>query len=449
MKLIKKLSYLLLMTLLISSSICCEKNEEEGRPKVPVKHVIPLGGNAFTFNEIDSYNDLKITTNGIEGWYQQNSKIYIYFNVTSQSSAELSISAKRTIQNGFPSGNDILKVTLNNESTEVIIDGSNTSYDEYLVGTFPLHKGFNKIEIEGVSKQMFSFPNLKDLIILPNVVQDIKFFKEIADFTEGRRGTSPNLRYNIPTNDNISYYYNEVSVPENYDNIYSFYMGVGFMNGYFGIQTNDNNNKKNVIFSVWSSFTNQDHGSVPNSKKVYAERVGDGVIVENFGNEGSGIKTYKSYNWTPNKTYKFLVKGEPISDNKTAYTAWFLPPDKEQWILMSRLIKPETNSYLTDFHSFLENYSPTSGYLTRKAEYRNQWVYSSNKSSWLKVRGATFTGGSQKIFNIRPDANSENITNGYSLQNGGFFELNNTFQKALTNNDNTQNPPKIDFSKLP
>jgi hypothetical protein len=56
------------------------------------------------------------------------------------------------------------------------------------------------------------------------------------DLGWSRNGPSVHLAYQLPTDKQIEYYYNEVTVPEGYDPIHSYFMAIGFQFGYFGIQ---------------------------------------------------------------------------------------------------------------------------------------------------------------------------------------------------------------------
>jgi hypothetical protein len=50
---------------------------------------------------------------------------------------------------------------------------------------------------------------------------------------------------------------------------------------------------------------------------------GKDVHTGEFGNEGSGGQSYLKYNWKAGNTYRFLLKGEPVANNYTNYTAYF------------------------------------------------------------------------------------------------------------------------------
>ena len=163
-----------------------------------------------------------------------------------------------------------------------------------------------------------------------------------------------------------------------------------------------------------------------------------------FGNEGSGGQSYMKYNWKADTTYKFLLKGIPNGDNSTTYTAWLFMSETNNWQIIASFKRPKTNTYLKRFHSFLENFMPTQGYLTRKVNFNNQWVYD---GEWKKVNGAKLTVDATYKANQRIDATGGTTSTGYFLKMGGFF---NEIEQPGTafKFDNKQTAPQIDFSKL-
>lgn len=260
----------------------------------------------------------------------------------------------------------------------------------------------------------------------------------------GRRGPSCHLNYEIPTNKDVSYYYNEVFVPEGEDVLASYFMANGFGEGYFGMQVNSPTERR-VLFSVWSPFHTDDPKSIPDDEKIVLLKKGEGVQTGEFGNEGSGGQSFFRYNWKAGQRYKFLLKGVPDGKGNTDYTAWFFIPEDNNWKLIASFKRPKTNTYLRRFHSFLENFSPTQGYLSRKVEFANQWVYD---GQWKAVTGAKLSVDATYNAKQREDATGGSTKEGYFLKMGGFF---NEIEKPGTvfHVENKNQAPQIDFSKLP
>lgn len=259
-----------------------------------------------------------------------------------------------------------------------------------------------------------------------------------------RRGPSCHLGYQLPTTADVSYYYNEVVVPEGEDVIGSYYMANGFAEGYFGIQVNSETERR-ILFSVWSPFHTDDPTSIPDDQKIVLLKKGTNVNTGEFGNEGSGGQSFMRYNWKAGETYKFLLKGVPDGKGNTDYSAWFFMPETQSWELIASFKRPKTDTYLKRFHSFLENFNPNQGYLTRKVHFNNQWVYD---GEWKKVTGAKLTVDATYNANQRIDATGGKTSTGYFLKMGGFF---NEIEKPGTvfEFENNSSAPQIDFSKLP
>lgn len=287
--------------------------------------------------------------------------------------------------------------------------------------------------------------DISDIIVSGTAVANgIVYCNDPNYYYWARRGPSCHLAYTVPTTANVSYYYNEIVVPVGEDQIGSYYMANGFGQGYFGIQVNSETERR-VLFSVWSPFNTDDPKSIPDEQKIVLLKKGKDVYTGEFGNEGSGGQSYLKYNWQAGQTYKFLLKGVPDGKGNTDFTAWFLSPSEKDWKLIASFKRPQTDTYLTRFHSFLENFNPNQGYLTRKVDFNNQWVYDGN---WKKVESAKLTVDATYNANQRVDATGGTTSSGYFLKMGGFF---NEIEKPGTifQYNNTRQAPQIDFSKLP
>lgn len=167
-----------------------------------------------------------------------------------------------------------------------------------------------------------------------------------------------------------------------------------------------------------------------------------------FGNEGSGGQSYLLYNWQAGKTYRFLNSATPDGHNNTIYTAYFFDPLTAKWLLIASFKRPQTNTYLKGIHSFLENFNPTTGNISRMAVYNNQWVRH-QLGNWKEITSAKFTGDQTARKNFRSDYAGGIIkTGGFYLKNCGFFDntirLDQIFTRKATNKH-----PEISFEELP
>lgn len=238
-------------------------------------------------------------------------------------------------------------------------------------------------------------------------------------FYWGRRGPSVHLKYHVPEDKQLIYYYSEVTVPVGQDILGSFYMANGFDGGYFGMQVNAETERR-ILFSVWSPFDTDKPEDIPVNQRIQLLKKGEDVYVGEFGNEGSGGQSYLKYDWKAGSTYGFLLKGQPCGDGTTDYTAWFLVPEEGQWRLIASFKRPKTDSYLKGFHSFLENFDPKQGIFGRKVHLANLWV-GTMEGIWTPVTKARFTYDNTARMGYRLDYAGGIEGDRFVLQNGGFF----------------------------
>lgn len=400
---------------------------------------VPIAGNSFLTVKPSGASEV-ITSTNLGNWTNSNSVISTYFRVSNTGTLNIGLKAS------VPSGTSVVKVTVGNTSKNVTLTGS-TSKD-YTVGDFTISSpGYVKVDLQGVSKTGGYFADVTGVTFSGAASTGTNIYSNDPSYYYwARRGPSCHLNYMIPTTSNVSYYYNEVTVPVGEDKIGSYFMANGFSAGYFGMQVNSATERR-ILFSVWSPFETDDPNNIPPDHKIILNRAGTGVTIGEFGNEGSGGQSYYKYNWSAGQTYKFLLKGEPDGTGKTDFTAWFLSPDSTTWKLIASWKRPQTSTYLKSFYSFVENFNPENGYQGRKAEFKNQWVRTSD-GNWFAISGAKFSVDNTYNAQQRIDAIGGTNGNAFFLQNGGFF---NTVVAPGTQFSVSAptSAPNINFSTLP
>ncbi|WP_432222028.1 DUF3472 domain-containing protein [Flavobacterium sp. TMP13] len=402
---------------------------------------VPLAGNAYSSKHIDG--NRTITDNGVENWSNPDEYFTLYFRVSKPGIFQIALE-DYTLNTGTAE----LEFTINKKSKLLKINASNTNI--ITIGNWAIDKaGYVALLIKGISKTDATFPTIAKISIASSEFDGTIAYvpnNEGNFFHWGRRGPSVHLNYPLPENKNAEWFYNEIIVPEGDDIIGSYYMANGFAEGYFGIQVNSKTERR-ILFSVWSPFTTDDPKSIPESHKIKLLKKGDKVTTGEFGNEGSGGQSYLKYNWKAGATYKFLLRGTPQSDNSTNFTAYFYAPELAKWQLIASFNRPQTKTYLKRVHSFLENFIPEQGDLSRKAMFANQWICD-EKGNWQELNTASFSVDNTAIQGYRMDYSGGLTSNEFYLKNGGFFtnftEPKSTFKRELTNKK-----PEIDFNKLP
>ena len=392
--------------------------------------VINLSGNSYVTQEPDG---AKITPEGLNDWTNPNSIISTYFYVGEPTEAELSLLAR---------GDSKINVSYGAESFDINLHSEN--FEKIPVGKLDIKKaGYVKIDIRGVSKKQSNFGDIKQLII-DNFNGKSSYVKDFSDYW-GRRGPSVHLAYTMPEGD-IEWFYNEVTVPKEGEIMHSYYMADGFGEGYFGMQYNSPSERR-ILFSVWSPFDTEDPNEIPDSLKIKLLRKGKGVHIGEFGNEGSGGQSYLQYPWKAGEIYKFLMQVKPDKKGNTVYTAYFLSPEENDWRLIASFLRPETDTWYTHPYSFLENFNPDQGYLSRKVYFGNQWARS-KEGVWTPITQAKFTHDATARAGVRLDyQGGETDDNRFYLKMGGFFDdsvpMGTMFQRSETGSH-----PEIDWEAL-
>lgn len=349
----------------------------------------------------------QVSDKGITRWSSPETVVSVYFYLHQPQTIDLSVVAK---------GDSQIKVSMGEQSYVVRLDSE--EFERVPVGKFNVAQaGYVRIDIQGISRSGHVFGNVKELIV-DNVAGASNYVKNFSDYW-GRRGPSVHMAYKLPEGDN-EWFYNEVTVPAEGETMCSYYMVAGFGEGYFGMQFNSPQERR-VLFSVWSPFDTQDPRDIPDDQKIKLMRKGEDVHIGEFGNEGSGGQSYLKYPWKAGETYKFLMRVRPDGHGNTVYTAYFFATDENEWKLIASFLRPQTDTWYTHAHSFLENFDPTQGYLSRKVLYGNQWVRS-KEGEWTEITDAVFTHDATARANVRLDYQGGNTDdNRFYLKMGGFF----------------------------
>ncbi|GAB3755592.1 DUF3472 domain-containing protein [Spirosoma pomorum] len=401
---------------------------------------VPVGGNSWL--SPSSSGSAKLGANGLTNWTETATKVTAY--VRFDKAGQLTVSVRLNV----PEGNSRIRVTLLGKSQDVDVQGAASR--DYTCGQWTIPKaGYVPITLEGVRKTGAVFADVTDFGISGDAVDERTAFvrnNEDNFFYWGRRGPSVHLRYAIPESVDPEWFYNEITVPASNDVVGSYYMANGFGEGYFGMQVNSPTERR-VLFSVWSPFHTDDPSQIPDNQKIRLDRKGPAVVTNDFGNEGSGGQSFLRYNWQAGQTYQFLLRGVPIGDGYSQYTAYFKPANEPNWQLIASFKRPQTTTYLKSLYSFLENFSPETGNIQREAAFGNQWIRTKT-GQWREITTAQFTGDNTARKAYRMDYAGGLSGQQFFLRNCGFFA---TYTPLKTDYKRPahQQPPVIDITALP
>jgi len=398
---------------------------------------IPVAGNSWVVNDL-SLNGKIIRSKGITGWSDKSTVIRTWFNT--EKSGQITILVRGRVL----SGESEVKVSFGREVKTIKI--TNTDCDTITIGICNIEKpGYQYIDIEGINRTGTSFAEITDFHLEgPAVEGKVWFLKD--DFYFGRRGPSVHLKYEIPADaTDIEWFYNEITIPEGNDVIGSYFMANGFADGYFGIQVNSDTERR-ILFSVWSPYKTDNPGEIPEEYKIILLKKGNEVVTKEFGNEGSGGQSYRVFTWKTGATYRFLLRGHPSVNNSTDYTAYFYAPERGKWELIASFRRPKTDNHLKSLYSFLENFMPETGPVTRQGYYSNQWVCD-GAGKWHELTKAKFTADATARKEARLDY-AGGVENGiFFLRNCGFFSDKTALDQVFTRTP-VNKAPQINFSLL-
>lgn len=414
------MKYLSLLAFLLCTSVFAQQQQL----------VVGVSGNGYVTSQHDG---AQITDGGITRWTNPKSVVSVYFYLHQPTTADLSLLAK---------GHSQIKVSYGKKQFKVALQSD--EYTQVPVGKIKVQKpGYVRIDLQGISKQGEQFGEVKQVLV-DNVCGESNYVKDFPDYW-GRRGPSVHLAYTLPAGD-TEWFYNEVTVPKDGETMHSYYMVAGFGEGYFGMQYNAPTERR-VLFSVWSPFDTQDPRNIPDDQKIKLLKKGKDVHIGEFGNEGSGGQSYLKYPWKAGETYKFLMRVRPEGADHTTYTAYFYATEEKEWRLIASFSRPKTHTWYTHAHSFLENFNPEQGYLSRKVFYGNQWARST-EGKWTRVTEATFTHDATANAKVRLDyQGGETKDNRYYLKMGGFFNESIPMGTKLHCKPTTE-APEIDWDAL-
>jgi hypothetical protein len=398
---------------------------------------IPCKGNSWITDTIVDEQKM-ISDSGITNWSEARSDIKTWFRLEQTGQINIAIRTK------VKSGTSNIECSVGLDTKRIVI--TNREYDTVFIGSFNIEKpGYQSLIFKGLSKTGPSYAEISEVLISgPATEGKVYFVKD--DFYFGRRGPSVHLRYEIPEEaKDITWFYNEITVPEGNDVLGSYFMANGFTDGYFGIQVNGPDERR-ILFSVWSPYKTDNPKDIPDDFKIILLKKGDGVHAGEFGNEGSGGQSYRKFMWKAGTTYRFLLKGEPAKNKSTDYTAYFFAPENNKWELIASFRRPQGSRYLGNLYSFLENFWTESGFVSRRGLYSNQWVYT-KEGKWVELTGVKFTADATARKEARLDY-SGGVENGaFFLRNCGFFSE-KTEMNLLFTREKAGKQPEINFKEL-
>ncbi len=389
---------------------------------------VPIGGNTWGTSKDTTGGN--ISNNGIENWTNRDVNFTAYVRFAKKGKIKLWLNLQ------VPDGKSRMAITALKTTRQATVTGN--SFKDCYIGEWDItDTGYVAFQIQGIGKTGLKFADISSIKLSGSALNDKTVYVKNNEgdfFYWGRRGPSVHLGYIMPDKMNAAWFYNEVTVPKGNDVLHAYFMADGFAEGYFGMQVNSPT-ERHILFSVWSPFKTDNPGQIPDDQKIIMLKKGANVHTGEFGSEGSGGQSYLLYNWKAGNTYKFLMHAKPDGNNHTIYTAYFFAPEVGKWQLIASFSRPQTNTYLKHLHSFLENFEPEQGTITRKVFFNNEWI-ADETGKWTELNKAKFTIDNTGLKGYRMDYAGGTADGAFYLKNCGFFnnytERNTVFERPLT-----------------
>lgn len=402
---------------------------------------VPLAGNTFRTSPEPGGNGVR--RNGVVSWSNPEAVYAVYFHVDRSANLRLQMRAAAR------SGSSTIATRVGEEEFKTVVGGAEPSIHE--IGSVKVaNAGYVRVDLQGSERTGDEFAGISELLVSSETEGlKVDFVRDNQGnmFYWGRRGPSVHLSYQVPRDVKLRYAYSEITVPEGQDPVGTFYMANGFGQGYFGFQVNSPKERR-VLFSVWSPFKTDNPRDIPKEQRIVALARGPKVHIGEFGNEGSGGQSYLVYPWKAGSTYRFLTKVVPDGKGNTVYTSWFGDKAADEWRLIASFRRPQTDTHLRGFHSFLESFSPTYGHIGRRAFYGNVWACDVD-GKWHECTKARFSVDGTGRGRHRLDFTGGSDGKRFFLRNCGFFNETGRPGETFTRESTGTSEPNIDLDALP
>ena len=182
---------------------------------------------------------------------------------------------------------------------------------------------------------------------------------------------APSIHLSYKPSPKAQLYYNEIEVTESVPG--SFFMAIGFNQGYFGIQET-NQGKKWFLFSIWDSNSHDKNAQIAD-KRVKVIHQDPKTRAQRFGGEGSGGQSFYDYDWKVGERVKFCLKIEDKGDRRH-YSAYIYLSQESRWVHMLTFASIAPQPHLSRFHSFVEDFKRdfASFHKHRGMKVYNGWI---------------------------------------------------------------------------
>ncbi len=226
----------------------------------------------------------------------------------------------------------------------------------------------------------------------------------------GIRSTDPEA----PAGGAYDWGYVECMAPSKYLCQGTYFMTMGPMNAYMGMQTSsphgDNDFNKSVLFSVWDNGNTDDD---PNLSLYLQSRVMDGnsqAVHTHAGGEGSSASVmfkdqpnwWRQDHWvqfllnTRPETVTVTVKDSKGQDSTFLYdnilmSTWYKVDTMPEWRYMATIRSSGQSNLLSSWYCFIEPFTSYAGQKLHRVFYRNAMRRAANSGKWYSSNKCDLT----------------------------------------------------------
>ena len=258
------------------------------------------------------------------------------------------------------------------------------------------------------------------------------YIKQIARFEFQRESTSPvmiprnfggtsghmwnwsSTDPDAPQGHAYDWAYIEARVPYEYSFPGTYYMTIGALNGYMGMQTVDpagapGDFNRSVLFSVWDNGNMDEDPNLPDYMQSGVMMGNPDAVHTHAGGEGSSASVMLKGStkwWRPDKWVQFLQNTRPetitifgktkdgrdttfIYEN-TICTAFYKMDDEPTWRYLGTIRSSGINSLMNGWYSFIEPFTTYAGQMKHRALYRHPAMRSANSGRWYSRNHVDF-----------------------------------------------------------
>lgn len=179
--------------------------------------------------------------------------------------------------------------------------------------------------------------------------------------------------------------------------------------GYCGMQEHPDG--RNFIFSIWDPISN--------NEAITAAFQHEGTKVENFGGEGTGLKSWNfEIGWETGRYYSFVTRAWDHADH-TMFGFWVFDHSDSVWHHLVTMDFPVAGArFNSTTGSFIEDWLGN-GWETRTIQQKHGWKRKAGDGSWFALEEATFS-------RVDNDAGAANYAQSYD----GGIEGDHYFMKS-------------------